>query len=77
MWESQQLFFGLRLVSIIFKEFQHPAMRQPLRRKDSIKTVCRRSLRLEAFLYEVAQNFEVFFSNIQDQNKKKFKTYRT
>jgi hypothetical protein len=27
----------------------------------------RRMIRLEAFLYEVAQNFEVF-SNIQDQN---------
>jgi hypothetical protein len=26
MWESQQLFFGGRLVSRIFEEFQHPAI---------------------------------------------------
>jgi hypothetical protein len=26
MQESQQLFFGLRLVSTIFEEFQHPAI---------------------------------------------------
>jgi hypothetical protein len=26
MWESQQFFFGLWLVSRIFEEFQHPAI---------------------------------------------------
>jgi hypothetical protein len=35
--------------------------------------MCRRSRRLEAFLYEAAQNFEVFF-NVQGQNKKIKKT---
>ncbi len=47
--------------------FQKIIVRQPIGRKDSIQTVCRRSGRLEAFLYEAVQNFEVF-SNIQDQN---------
>ncbi len=42
---------------------------QPVGRTDSVQTLCRRCRRLEAFLYEVAQNFEVF-SNIQDQNLK-------
>jgi hypothetical protein len=77
--ESQQLFFGLQLVSRIF---QHPAIqikivqpfgvffpqikaRQPIGRKDSMQTVNRTSRRLDSFLYEVAQNFEVF-SNIQN-----------
>jgi hypothetical protein len=81
MRESQQLFFGLRLVSKKFEEFQHPAIQtkivqpfggffhqikvsQPRGRKDSIQTVIRTSRRLDSFLYEAAQNFEVF-SNIQ------------
>ncbi len=68
-------------MSRIFEEFQHPAIqtkivqhfggffhqikvRQPIGRKNSI-TVCRRSRRLEEFLYEAAQNFEVF-SNIEN-----------
>jgi hypothetical protein len=84
MRESQQKFFGLRLVSRIFEEtltsrnpnqnsatlqviFHQIKVRQPIRRKDSIQTVCRRSRRLEAFLYLAARNFELF-SNIQDQN---------
>jgi hypothetical protein len=78
MRESQQLVFGLRLVS---KEFQHSAiqariiehfggffhqinMRQPIGRKDSIQTAILASRRLDSILYEAAQNFEVF-SNIQ------------
>jgi hypothetical protein len=71
MWESQQLVFGLRLVS---KEFPHPAIqtrivyqrnvRQPIGRKDSIQTVILASRRLDSILYVAAQNFEVF-SNIQ------------
>jgi hypothetical protein len=83
MRESQQLVFGLRLVS---KEFQHPAIqtrivqhfsrffhqinvRQPIGRKDSIQTVILTSRRLDSILYEAAQNFEVF-SNIQKGNLK-------
>ncbi len=45
--------------------FRQILMHQPIGRKDSIQTVCQRSRRLEAFLYEAAQNFEVF-SDIQD-----------
>jgi hypothetical protein len=86
MRESQELFFGRRLVNRIFEEFQHLAIQikivqqiggffhqtkvhQQIGRKDSIQTVCRRRRRLEAFLYEAAQIFEVL-SNIQDQNEK-------
>jgi hypothetical protein len=77
MRESEQLVFGLRLVS---KEFLHSAIqtrieqhfagffhqiyvRQPIGRHDSTQTVILTS-RLDSILYEAAQNFEVF-SNIQ------------
>jgi hypothetical protein len=39
-------------------------VRQPIGRKNSIQTVIRTSMRLDLFLYEGAQKFEVF-SNIQ------------
>jgi hypothetical protein len=39
-------------------------VRQPIGRKDSKQTVVRTSRRWDSFLYEAAQNFEVF-SNIQ------------
>jgi hypothetical protein len=44
-------------------------VRQPIGRKDSIQTIIPTSTvgGLDAFLYEVAQNFELF-SNIPDQN---------
>jgi hypothetical protein len=35
-------------------------IRQPIGRKDSIQTMIRASRRLDSFLYEVVQNFEVF-----------------
>jgi hypothetical protein len=41
--------------------------RQPIGRKDSKQTVIPTSRRLDSFLYEAAQIFELF-SNIQDQN---------
>jgi hypothetical protein len=44
-------------------------VRQPVGRKDSKQTLIPTSRRLDSFLYEAAQNFELF-SNIQDQNKK-------
>jgi hypothetical protein len=47
--------------------FHQVKVRQPIGTKDSVQTACRRSRRLEAFLYLAAQNFELF-SNIQDQN---------
>jgi hypothetical protein len=54
--------------------FHQIKVRQPIGRKDSIQTVCRRMRRLDAFLYLAAQNFELF-SNIQHQKKKRKKTY--
>jgi hypothetical protein len=78
MRESQQLVFGLRLVS---KEFQHPAIqtrivqhfgrffhqinvRQPIGRKDSVQTMILTIRSLDSILHEAGQNFEVFL-NIQ------------
>jgi hypothetical protein len=80
MRERYQLFFGLRLVSkeshrsaiqtrieLHFGGFFHQMkVRQPIRRQDSMQIVIRTSRRLETFLHEAAQNFELL-SNIQDQ----------
>jgi hypothetical protein len=74
MWKKHQLFFGLRLVSkefhhpaIQIKREQHFAgffhqrkVRQLIGRQDSMQTVIRTSRRLDSFLHEAAQNFEVF-----------------
>jgi hypothetical protein len=48
------------------KFFQQIQGRQPIGRKDSKQTVIPTSRRLDSFMYEAAQNFELF-SNIQDQ----------
>jgi hypothetical protein len=71
MRERHQLFFRLRLVS---KELQHPAIQTkifsanksaPANKKTAfMQTVIRTSRRVDSFLHEAAQNFEVF-SNIQ------------
>jgi hypothetical protein len=59
--EGHQLFFGMRLAS---EELQHSAIQtkieQLIERKDSMQTVIRISRRLDLFLHEAAQNFEVF-----------------
>jgi hypothetical protein len=47
--------------------FQQIKGRQPIGRKDSQQTVIPTSRRLDLFLYEAAQDFELC-SNIQDQN---------
>jgi hypothetical protein len=47
--------------------FQQIKVRQPVGRKDSKQTVIPTSRRLDSFLYEAVQNFELF-SNIQDKN---------
>jgi hypothetical protein len=74
MPESQQLFFGLWLLSRIFQHpaiqtkieqpfsgfFQQVKVRQPKGRKDSIQTVIQISRPLDSFLYEATENFEVF-----------------
>jgi hypothetical protein len=81
MRERHQLFFGLQLVSKEFQHpatqtkieqhfggfFHHIKVCQPIGRQDSMQTVIRTNRRLESFLHEAAQNFEVF-SNIQDSN---------
>jgi hypothetical protein len=81
MQESQQLFLGLQFVSKEFHHsaiqtkieenfdgfFHQIKVRQPIGRKDSKQTVIPTSRRLDSFLYEAAQNFDIF-SNIQDQN---------
>jgi hypothetical protein len=67
MQESQQLFFGLRLVSRIFEEFQHPPIQTQIVLNfggffHPIK-VCQpigRKDSTQAFLYLVAQNCELF-----------------
>jgi hypothetical protein len=81
MRERHQLFFGLQLVS---KEIQHLAIQtkkeqhfggffhrikvcQPT--EDRILCKLRTSRRLDSFLHEAAQNFEVV-SNIQESNFK-------
>jgi hypothetical protein len=78
MGDIHQLFFGLRLMSKEFQHpaiqtkidehfgvfFHQIKVCQPLGRQDSMQTVIRTSRRLDSFLQEAAQNFEVF-SNIQ------------
>jgi hypothetical protein len=80
MWERYQLFLVLRLVSKEFHHsaiqtkielhfggfFHQMKVRQPIGRQVSMETVIRTSRRLDSFLHEAAQNFELL-SNIQDQ----------
>jgi hypothetical protein len=75
------MFFGLQLVSVVFQHpaiqakkvqffggfFHQIKVRQPIGRKDFIQTVILTCRRLDSFLYEAAQNFEVF-PNIQNKN---------
>jgi hypothetical protein len=57
-------------IEVHFDGFFHQMkVRQPIARQDSMQTVIRTSRRLESFLHEAAQNFEVF-SNNQDQKLK-------
>ena len=79
MRERHQLFFGLWLVSQEFQHpaiqtkleqhfggfFHQIKVRQPIGGQDSMQTVIRTSKRLDSYLHEAAQNFEVF-SNIQE-----------
>jgi hypothetical protein len=45
--------------------FYQIKVRQPIGRQNSMQTMIRTSRRLDSFLHEAAQNFEVF-SNIQE-----------
>jgi hypothetical protein len=79
-WGRDIMFFGLRLSCKKFHQsatqtktklhyggfFHQMKVRQPIGRQDSIQTVNRTSRRLDSFLHEAAQNFELL-SNIQDQ----------
>jgi hypothetical protein len=47
--------------------FHQIKVRQPIGGKDSKQTMIPTSRRLDSFLFEAAQNFDLF-SNIQDQN---------
>jgi hypothetical protein len=67
----QKLFFGLWLVKI--PTFHQIKVRQPIGIQDSMQTVIRTSRRLDSFLNEAAQNFEVF--SIFKSEIKKSKTY--
>jgi hypothetical protein len=78
-----QLFFELRLISKEFHHsaiqtnielhfggvFHQMKVHQPIGRQDLMQTVIRTSRRLESFLHEAAQNFDLL-SNIQDQKLK-------
>jgi hypothetical protein len=79
MQERYQLFFGLQLVRKEFQHpaiqtkieqpfggfFHQIKGRQPIGRQDSMQTLIGTSRRLDSFLHEVAQKFEVS-SNIQE-----------
>jgi hypothetical protein len=79
MRERHQLFFGLRLAGKKFHHsafqtkieenfggFLHQMkVRQPIGRQDSMQSVNQTSRRLDSFLHEAAQNFELL-SNIQE-----------
>jgi hypothetical protein len=58
----QRLFAAIqtKIVQHLGGFFHQIKMRQPIGRKDSIQTMIRTSRRLDTFLYEAAQNFEVF-----------------
>jgi hypothetical protein len=72
--EGHQLFFGLRRKSEELQHsaiqtkleqhfggfFDQIKVCQPIGRKDSMQTVIQISRRLDLFLHEAAQNFEVF-----------------
>jgi hypothetical protein len=78
MRESQQLFFKLRLVIRIFEEFEHPAIQTKIAQlfggffhqiKVRQPTAIQTSRRLDSFLYEATQIYEVF-SNVHNKNLK-------
>jgi hypothetical protein len=77
MRERHQLFFGLRVVSKEFQHpaiqtnieqhfsgfFHQIKVRQPTGRQDSMQTMIQTSRKLDSFLHEAAQNFEVIFKS--------------
>jgi hypothetical protein len=67
--ENQQSAIQTKIEQHFGGFFQQIKVRQPIGRKDSKQTVIPTSRRLDSFLYEAAQNFELFL-NIQDQKLK-------
>jgi hypothetical protein len=67
--ENQQTAIQTKIEQHFVGFFQQIRVWQPIGRKDSKETVIPKSRRLDSFLYEAAQNFELF-SNIQDQKQK-------
>jgi hypothetical protein len=65
--EFQHPAIQTKIVQHFGRFFRQIKVREPIGRKDFIQIVCRRSRRLETFLYEAAQNFDLL-SKIQDQN---------
>jgi hypothetical protein len=65
--ENQQSAIQTKIEQHFGGFFHQIKVRQPIGRKDSKQTLIPTSRRLDSFLYEAAQNFELF-SNIQDQN---------
>jgi hypothetical protein len=65
--ENQQSASQTKIEQHLGGFFQQIKVRQPIGRKDSKQTMIPTSRRLDSFLYEAAQNFELF-SNIKDQN---------
>jgi hypothetical protein len=66
--ENQQSAIQTKIEQNFVGFFQQIKVRQPIGRKDSKQTVIPTSRRLDSFLYEAAQNFELF-SNNQDKKK--------
>jgi hypothetical protein len=58
--EFQQSRNPTKIVLHFDRFFHQIKVCQPTGRNNSIQTICPRSRRIEAFLYEAAQNFEVF-----------------
>jgi hypothetical protein len=65
--ENQQSAIQTKIEQRFSGFFHQIKVRQPIGRKDSKQTEIPTSRRLDSFLYEAAQNFELF-SKIQDQN---------
>jgi hypothetical protein len=67
--ENQQSAIQSKIEQHFGEFFQQLKVQQPIGRNDSKQTVIPTSRRLDSFLYEAAQTFDLL-SNIQDQNDK-------
>jgi hypothetical protein len=68
--EFQDPAIQTKMVQHLCGFFHQIKVRQPMGRKDSIQTVCRKSRRLDSFLYEAAQNLSLFkYSRLKFKNK--------